>query len=100
LGSSFLLARIPFCTFSRNKKRAGTLYQGLRVYKPKGIRTPRPIYYAKICAKGGGGLEGKSGRDSTRPSPRYFFISDFIDIGNRYLRHRKIGKKSIIFPIS
>ena len=57
-------------TFSRNKKRASSLYiQGLRAQMPEETPSPGPIDSAKFRAKGGGGLGPYACRDLTRPSP-------------------------------
>ena len=51
-------------TFSRNKKRASSLYlQGLRALIPEEMPSPGPIDSAKIRAKGGGGLGPYACRD-------------------------------------
>ena len=51
-------------TFSRNKKRANTLYlQGLRALIPEEMPSPGPIDSAKFRAKGGGGLGPYACRD-------------------------------------
>ena len=62
-------------TFSRNKKRANTLYlQGLRALIPEEMPSPGPIDSAKFRAKGGGGLGPCACRDLTRPSLSGRFI--------------------------
>ena len=77
-------------TFSRNKKRANTLYlQGLRALIPEEMSSPGPIDSAKFRAKGGGGLGPCACRDLTRPSPlvcRHIRVMVSTDIQDADLR--------------